>query len=208
MKKTPMPHTSSCFVMETEPLRRVKSWHLTIFYVTSDTMSWYFMSWLDLLKQPLWYNKSPLVETINWGPLVYTLYASKTALLLYVILNGWLYLFIVCFWLLHGWYHVKMLSVSAHVPYTPYNHASVNTYSVSWIQATYVGCMCVCCNCNLTPALLAQWLGSFSFTFSSFYFSHATVVTQGWKGYQDESQHRKLTMEKKILLGLKPQSLC
>ena len=30
-------------------------------------------------------------------------------------------------------------------------------------------------------------------------FLHATVVTRGWNGYRNKSQHRKLTMEKKIL---------
>ena len=34
---------------------------------------------------------------------------------------------------------------------------------------------------------------------------HATVVTQGWNGYRNKSQHRKLTLDKKILpLLLKP----
>ena len=31
-------------------------------------------------------------------------------------------------------------------------------------------------------------------------FLRATVVTQGWNGYRNKSQHRKLTLEKKILL--------
>ena len=31
---------------------------------------------------------------------------------------------------------------------------------------------------------------------------HATVVTQRWNGYQNKSPHRKLTLEKKILLPL------
>ena len=30
----------------------------------------------------------------------------------------------------------------------------------------------------------------------------ATAVTQGWNGYQSKSQHRKLTLEKKILPAL------
>ena len=38
----------------------------------------------------------------------------------------------------------------------------------------------------------------------------ATAVTRGWNGYQNKSQHRKLTMEKKILLpllqGLEPET--
>ena len=33
---------------------------------------------------------------------------------------------------------------------------------------------------------------------------HATVVTWGWKGYRNNSQHRKFTLEKKILLPLLP----
>ena len=28
---------------------------------------------------------------------------------------------------------------------------------------------------------------------------HATAITRGWNGYQNKSQHRKLTLEKKIL---------
>ena len=36
----------------------------------------------------------------------------------------------------------------------------------------------------------------------------ATVVTRGWNGYRNKSQHRKSTLEKKILLllllGLEP----
>ena len=39
-------------------------------------------------------------------------------------------------------------------------------------------------------------------------FPHATAVTRGWNGYRNKSQHRKSTMEKKILLpflqGFKP----
>ena len=30
-------------------------------------------------------------------------------------------------------------------------------------------------------------------------FLRATVVTRGWNGYRNKSQHRKLTLEKKIL---------
>ena len=31
---------------------------------------------------------------------------------------------------------------------------------------------------------------------------HATAITQGWKRHQNKSRHRKLTLEKKILLSL------
>ena len=38
----------------------------------------------------------------------------------------------------------------------------------------------------------------------------ATAVKQDWNGYQNKSQHRKLTMKKKnllmLLLGLKPRT--
>ena len=44
-------------------------------------------------------------------------------------------------------------------------------------------------SCNLLPALLAGWPGSFT----------ATAVTRGWNGYRNKSQHRKLTLEKNIL---------
>ena len=37
---------------------------------------------------------------------------------------------------------------------------------------------------------------------------HATALTQGWNGYQNKSQHKKMTLEKKILppllQGFKP----
>ena len=33
----------------------------------------------------------------------------------------------------------------------------------------------------------------------------ATAVTQGWNGYRNKSQHRRLTMEKKIILPLLPR---
>ena len=33
------------------------------------------------------------------------------------------------------------------------------------------------------------------------------AVTQGWNGYRNKSQNRKLTLEKKILQGLKPAVL-
>ena len=44
-------------------------------------------------------------------------------------------------------------------------------------------------SCNLPPALL-QNDGDLL---------HATAVTLGWNGYRNKSQHRKLTLEKKIL---------
>ena len=50
-------------------------------------------------------------------------------------------------------------AVSAHVLCTPYNHAPV--YSVISFEATYARFACVF-SCNLPPALLAEWPGSFT----------------------------------------------
>ena len=50
-------------------------------------------------------------------------------------------------------------------------------------------------SCNLSPALLAEWLGSFT----------CYCVTRGWNVYWNKSQHRKLTLEKKILPLLLPE---
>ena len=44
-------------------------------------------------------------------------------------------------------------------------------------------------SCNLPPAHLAEWQGLL----------RATAVTRGWNGYRNKSQHRKLTLAKKIL---------
>ena len=45
-------------------------------------------------------------------------------------------------------------------------------------------------SCNLPPALFGRMTGIFLL---------ATVVTRGWNGYRNKSQHRKSTLEKKIL---------
>ena len=54
-------------------------------------------------------------------------------------------------------------------------------------KATYIRCML---SCNLPSALLAEWPVLLC----------ATVVTWGWNRYWKSSQHRKLTLDKKILL--------
>ena len=47
--------------------------------------------------------------------------------------------------------------------------------------------------CKLPPALSEEWD-----------LLRATAVTRGWNGYRNKNQHRKLTMEKKILPPLLP----
>ena len=44
-------------------------------------------------------------------------------------------------------------------------------------------------SCKLPPALLAEWLGSFT----------CYCGNTGWNGYRNKSQHRKSTLEKNIL---------
>ena len=46
-------------------------------------------------------------------------------------------------------------------------------------------------SCNLPPAILAEWPGYFT--------CYCGTVTRGWNEYQNKSQHRKSTLEKKIL---------
>ena len=63
------------------------------------------------------------------------------------------------------------------------HHTTIHHVTSS--KATYVRCMRV----YLQPALLAEWPGSFT----------CYCGNTGWNGYQNKSQHRKLTLEKKIL---------
>ena len=74
-------------------------------------------------------------------------------------------------------------AVSALILCIRYSHASA--YSVTSFEATFIGCICIF-SCHLAPALLAERLVSFI----------CYCGTQGWNGYGNKSQHRKLTLEK------------
>ena len=69
-------------------------------------------------------------------------------------------------------------AVSAQVLCTPYNHAPAYSVTLS------VGCMCVTCHLHV-------WQTDRDFL-------RATAVTRVWDGYRNNSQHRKLTLEKNI----------
>ena len=88
----------------------------------------------------------------------------------------------------HGWYHKNAAreSQSRRVLCTPYNHAPCH-FMQSHIHKVYA-CLSVTCH-------LRFWQNDQGLL-------HATAVTRGWNGYWNKSQHRKLTMEKKILLPL------
>ena len=74
-------------------------------------------------------------------------------------------------------------AVSAQVLCTPYNHVPCH-FMQSHILKVYA-CLAVTCHPNF-------WQNDRDLL-------RATVVTRGWNGYQNKSQHRKSTLEKKIL---------
>ena len=74
-------------------------------------------------------------------------------------------------------------AVLAQVLWTPYNHAPCH-FVQSYIHKVYA-CLAVTCHLHF-------WQNDRDLL-------RATVVTRGWNGYQNKSQHRKLTLEKKII---------
>ena len=82
----------------------------------------------------------------------------------------------------HGWCHITA-AVSAQVLCTPYNHALCH-FMQSHIRRVYA-CLAVTCHLHF-------WQNDRDLL-------RATVVTWGWNGYRNKSQHRKSTLEKKIL---------
>ena len=78
-------------------------------------------------------------------------------------------------------------AVSAQVLCTPYNYAPCH-FMQSHIHKVYA-CLAVTCH-------LHCWQNDRGLL-------RATAVTRGWNGYRNKSQHRKLTLEKKILPPLK-----
>ena len=74
-------------------------------------------------------------------------------------------------------------SQSRRVLYTPYNHASY-LFMQSHIRKVYA-CLAVTCNLHFWQKDRGLLRGA--------------AVTRGWNGYRNKSQHRKLTLEKKIL---------
>ena len=71
---------------------------------------------------------------------------------------------------------------------TPYNHAPCH-FMQSHIRKVHA-CLAVTCH-------LCFWQNDQGLLC-------ATAVTRGWNGYQNKSQHRKLTLEKKIIPPLLP----
>ena len=84
----------------------------------------------------------------------------------------------------HGWRHMKLLP-SRRILCTPYNHAPCH-FMQSHIRKVYA-CLAVTCH-------LPFWQND-----RGLLVLRATAVTWGWNGYRNKSQHRKLTLAKKIL---------
>ena len=82
----------------------------------------------------------------------------------------------------HGWCHMKLLP-SRQVLCTPYNHAPYH-FMQSHIRKVYA-CLAVTCHLHF-------WQNDRGLL-------RATAVTRGWNGYRNKSQHRKLTLQKRIL---------
>ena len=72
---------------------------------------------------------------------------------------------------------------SAQVLWTPYNHAPSH-FMQSHIRKVYA-CLAVTCHLHF-------WQNDWDLL-------RATAVTRGWNGYQNKSQHKKLTLEEKII---------
>ena len=81
-----------------------------------------------------------------------------------------------------AWLVPRETAASAQVLCTPYNHAPCH-FMQSHIRKVYA-CLAVTCQLHF-------WQNDLGFL-------RATAVTRGWNGYRNKTQHRKLTLEKKI----------
>ena len=119
------------------------------------------------------------------------LHSRADSLRSHVILHEWLAYFIARLLIAtemvylqrwHGWCHMNLLP-SRRVLCTPYNHAPRH-FMQNHIHKVYA-CLAVTCHLHFWQDVRDLL--------------HATAVTRGWNGYRNRSQHRKLTLEKKIL---------
>ena len=123
----------------------------------------------------------------------YSLLSWADSLCSHVVLHEWLAFYSMFFWIStevvylqcrHGWCHMKLQPSQRKfcVHHTTIHH-------VTSCKATYVRCMRVLAvTCHLHFWQNDQDL------------LRATAATRGWNGYRNKSKHRKLTLEKKILL--------
>ena len=97
-------------------------------------------------------------------------------------------------WLLHGWCHVKCCRFGASSVYTIQPCTRLQSRFIQSHIGRVYACLAVTCHLHF-------WQNGRDLL-------RATTVTRGWNGYRNKSQHRKLTLEKKILppllQGLEP----
>ena len=89
----------------------------------------------------------------------------------------------------HGWCHMKLLP-SRRVLCTPYNHAPCH-FMQSHIRKVHA--------CSDVTGHLRFWQNDRGLLRATAVTLAVSAVTRGWDGYRNKSQHRKSTLEKKIL---------
>ena len=160
--------------------------------VNSFSPALYVNSLIVIFTQRDWWSLIQHYSPLSWAD----------SLHLHVVLHEWL-AFYSGFFNIHRSGVLRALAwlvphetaaISAQVLCTPYNHALCH-FMHSHIRKVYA-CLAVTCHLHFwqnDPDLL-----------------RATAVTRGWNGYGNKSQHRKLTLEKKILppllQGFKPKT--
>ena len=125
----------------------------------------------------------------------YLLSSRHTAHISHVILNEWLCPFITRIINIHGsgyWQHCLVVAWLV-----PRKTASVSE-------------LCTSLQCHFIQSHIGRMYVSLAVTCHLHFWRNdrdllrATAVTRGWNGYRDKSQHRKMSLEKKILLPLLP----
>ena len=127
----------------------------------------------------------------------------------HVILNEWLYPFIACITNIHGSGVLVVLCRCCMAGVT-WNAAVCTASLVYTIQP------CTRSQCHFNQSHIGRVYVCLAVTCHLHFWQnerdllHATAVTRGWNGYRNKSQHRKLTLEKKIipplLPGLEPET--
>ena len=92
--------------------------------------------------------------------------------------------------MLHGWCHVKCCRFGASSVYTIQSCTRLQCHFIQSHMGRVYVCLAVTCHLHF-------WQNDQDLL-------RATAVTRGWNGYRNKRQHRKLTLEKKILPPLLP----
>ena len=116
----------------------------------------------------------------------------------------WISTGVVC---LHCYITIWLLQVKLLLSCAPFVYTMQPVFIVTSHKATYIWCMCVCMlwsGSQIINVIIMLFCCNLHFWKKDLDLWSVTAVTQGWNRYQTESQHRKLTLEKKILMPLLP----